>query len=486
MAGMDELWCEPRVETNEGVPDVHARPWVSPAPRWQILVVAGDSALVRDFEQLGYATRVARDGTSAIVALQQDRPDGVILNLTNVAAPDGVALLRRVRAIDAAMPVVAFASPAAGHGAIAAEFIRTGVFLMCSSEAPELIHAAFQRALSERRQADVLTYYRQRDAKRSGLEQLIGESVAMLRLKTQLRLLLDAEARRSKASAVLLQGDSGTGKEAVARALHVDGARRDCAFVRVDADDMVTPEAEARLFGRERGGDTLQRQVGLIEAADGGTVFIDDVGSLSLTLQSRISRLLEQGTLRRVGGARDVPVDVRVVAATRCPVEALLRSGRLSLELHRRLAEVALQLVPLRERGDDVWLLADWFVTRASKRFGMAPSRLSSAARSLLASHHWPGNVRELRQSLERAVLLQADGVIDSVHLAFASAPPQARSLPAPSELSLHRLEREALAQALQRAYGNVTKAAQMLGVSRDTMRYRIAKHELGGARALR
>jgi two-component system, NtrC family, response regulator AtoC len=256
--------------------------------------------------------------------------------------------------------------------------------------------------------------------------------------------------------------------------------------VRVNVEDLAAPEAEMRLFGHERGavtGPPGWRREGLVAAADGGTLFISDLGAMSLPLQRRLARLLEQGALRRVGGVRDVPVDVRVIAATRCRPEALLRAGRLRPELHRRLAAAPLQLVPLRERGDDMWLLAHRFVEGTAERHGLAAPRLSGAACAVLAHHLWPGNVRELRHALERAVLVQPDGTIDSAHLAFAAAP---RPAPPSPELNLQRLEREALSQALLRTYGNVSQAARLLGISRDTMRYRIARHALPGTSAMR
>jgi DNA-binding NtrC family response regulator len=475
---------------NEGMAQMRVPPVASPSPRWVMLVVASDPALASGLEpglaRRGYALRAARYGAGALVALQQERPDGVVLDLENAAVPDGIRLLRRIRDIDPTVPVIALASPTAGHGALTADAIRAGAFVLASPAAPEAVHAAFQKALGEQRLADALAYYRKREAKRAGLDQLLGESIPMLRLKTQLRLLLDAEERRGEAPAVLLHGESGTGKGEVARALHFDGTRRNRPFVRIDVEDLATTEAQARLFGRERGPGPSERRLGLVEAADGGTLFISDLGAMSMPLQSHLVRLIEQGTLQRVGGTREVPVDVRVVAATRCDPEAMTRTGRLRPELHRRLAGVPLQLVPLRERGEDMWLLANSFVKGTAERRGMAPPRLSGAARELMAFHPWPGNVRELRHALERAVLVQPDGTIDSAHLECAPAPRPAPPPAAPPALNLHSLEREALAQALQRSYGNVSQAARLLGISRDTMRYRIARHSLAGPRGLR
>lgn len=485
-------WSECAVAPDKSAPEMRATPMasLSHSPRWVLLVVGSDPELAggleRGLARRGYALRAARDGTSALVALQQERPDGVVLDLANAAVPDSVRLLRRFRDIDATAPVIALASPMAGPATLTADAIRAGAFVLSSPVVPEVVHAAFQKALGEQRQADTLAYYRRREAKRAGLEQLLGESIPMLRLKTQMRLLLDAEVRCGEAPAVLLQGDSGTGKGEVARALHFDGVRRNRPFVRVDVEDLAAPEAEARLFGRERGAGAPERRLGLVEAADGGTLFISDLGTMAPPMQSRLVRLLEHGMLQRVGGTREVPVDVRVVAATRCPPEALTRAGRLRPELHRCLAGVPLQLAPLRERGDDMWLLAHCFVKATAECRGLTPPRLSGAARELMAFHPWPDNVRELRHALERAMLMQPDGTIDSAHLEFAPAPRPAPPPPAPTELNLHRLEREALAQALQRAYGNVSQAARLLGISRDTMRYRIARHALDTPRAMR
>ena len=459
------------------------------APRRVVLVVSANAALARGLgaglERRGYVLRTACDAAAALVALQSEPPDGVVLDLDDTAAPDGARLLRQICQVDATLPVIALALPKAGRGALIANVIGAGAFVLAPPAAPEAVHAVFERAFGEQRRAGALAYYRKREAKRAGLEQLLGESIPMLRLKTQLRLLLDAEAQCSEAPAVLVQGDSGTGKGEVARALHFDGARRDRPFVRVDAEDLAAPEAEARLFGRERGAGGAQRRLGLVEAADGGTLFISDVGAMAPPLQGRLMRLLEHGAMQRVGGTREVPVNVRVVAATRCQPEGLMRAGRLRPELHRHLAAMPLHLVPLRERGDDMWLLSHRFVNGMAERRGLTPPRLSAAARALLAFHPWPGNVRELRHVLERAALAQPDGMIDSAHLEFAPGPRPAPP-PPPPEMNLHRLEREALTQALQRAYGNVSQAARLLGISRDTMRYRIARHALDGPRAMR
>jgi DNA-binding NtrC family response regulator len=266
----------------------------------------------------------------------------------------------------------------------------------------------------------------------------------------------------------------------VARALHFEGVRRNSAFVRLDCAAAAPTQLEARLFGHEPGARVRRR--GLLEAADGGTLYIDEIGQTPPALQTRLLDVLDHGAMRRVSGSQRIRLDVRVVAATRHPLRTLLREGRLQLGLYRRLVAMApLQLAPLRERGDDLFLLANRFVEWHAKRHDKSLPRLADSARAALARHAWPDNVRELHHALERAVWLESDGVVGAEHIVLV--PPSSAGMPAATaaapEMSLRQLERDALVRALERSRGNVCGAARLLGVSRDTMRYRIAKHDL-------
>jgi DNA-binding NtrC family response regulator len=310
-------------------------------------------------------------------------------------------------------------------------------------------------------------------------------------LKQALRQLLEAEAQLQDvdAPAVLVLGETGTGKELVARALHFNGPRRDKPFVELNCASIPAQLLESELFGYERGAftDARERKLGLVETADGGTLFLDEIGDLDLALQAKLLKLLEERTVRRIGSLRDQRVNVRIVAATHRPVEALVREGRFRADLYFRLRVLQLHLPPLRERGADVLRLAQHFLALHAKRYGKAVPVLTAAAERALSEYSWPGNVRELRNVLEQAVLMNAGGAVEANQLALspglmekppAPAAPEGDPPPAGPQ-TLEELERRALLDALRQTGWNVSRAARMLGVSRDTLRYRIDKFGL-------
>jgi DNA-binding NtrC family response regulator len=297
--------------------------------------------------------------------------------------------------------------------------------------------------------------------------------------------------------AVLITGETGTGKELVARALHYDGARRERPFVEINCASIPGPLLEAELFGYEKGAftDARERKLGLAETADGGTLFLDEVAELEATMQAKLLKLLEDKTIRRVGGLREHKVDVRIIAATNQDLERMVRDGRFRSDLFFRLRIVHIGLPPLRVRGNDILLLAQRFLSLHSARYGKAPMRFSPQAEQQLLTYAWPGNVRELRNAIEQTVLMASADVVQPLHLPFcrtlamphyevlAHAPAEPTALPvsAPEaqNFSLLEVERSLLAQALQRTAGNVTRAAKLLGLSRDTLRYRMGKYRI-------
>lgn len=448
-----------------------------------VLVIERDRDLAgrlgRCLEDDGYLVSVRASADGGLAALQELAPDAVIFDLATVGAK-AAPLLAQIAASDARAPVIALAG--AGDEAGSFEAIMAGAVVLARAHAPGAVRMLLQRAFVEQRRASVLEYYQQREGERTGLQNLVGESTPMLRLKVQLKLLLDAEAQRHAADPrpVLLLGEAGTGKEHIARALHFEGARRKRPFVRLDCAALPPPQLETRLFGREPGAGAHGRRLGLLEAADGGTLFIDEVGEMPPGLQGRFLDLLRRRTMRRVGGRRDIPVDVRIVAASRRPLQAWESEGRLQAELCRRLGtSTELQVAPLRERGEeDLELLSNRFIAwHCERQVKPAPS-LSGAALAMLASQRWPGNVRELHSVIARAVGLEPGGLIEAQHIALAPPAPRP-SAEAPPEIDLRRLECNALLRALERAHWNVCQAARLLGISRDTLRYRIGKHGL-------
>jgi DNA-binding NtrC family response regulator len=320
-------------------------------------------------------------------------------------------------------------------------------------------------------------YDRPYDGGYAGAHPLYGESPPMRLVKARLTQWLDAETRSGATGPpVVLVGETATGKELVARALHFNGPRRDHAFVKVSVAAIPSALIETELFGREHGAIRGSREDGLVQAAEGGTLFIDGIGDLPRAVQSKLLLLLDDGSVRRVDSLRTRRVDVRVVASTHRQPAGLVSERRLHPGLYSRLADMQLELPPLRERGDDVLLLARHFTALFAARHGKRAPRLSDAAERALESHSWPGNVSELRRILERAVRLDATGLIDAARLRLATDPTHSSH---GADINLYKLERDTLLQALERARGNVAHAARLLGITRDTLRYRIAKHQL-------
>jgi transcriptional regulator with GAF, ATPase, and Fis domain len=308
-------------------------------------------------------------------------------------------------------------------------------------------------------------------------QHIIGESPSMRRIFKLLDKVVDSE------EPVLIEGENGTGKELIARAIHYNGPRQKGNFVAENVAAIPANLIESELFGYVRGAFTGadRDKAGLFELADGGTLFLDEVGDMSPDLQKKLLRVLQEKEVRRVGDKRTRKVNVRIISATNRDLRVMTDEKEFREDLYYRLQVLAVPLPPLRERGDDVVLLAKCLVDEFNREFGKAVEGFSAGAMRLLTSHHWPGNVRELRNVLERAVLL-AEGRTLSADDLRVIAPPEALDegfrLPR-GGLVFEDLERELVRQALERAGGNQTRAATLLGMSRDQIRYRLQKFDL-------
>jgi two-component system response regulator AtoC len=291
-----------------------------------------------------------------------------------------------------------------------------------------------------------------------------------------------ARIASSPASTVLLTGETGTGKDLAAKAVHFNSDRKARAFVNITCSALPEQLLESELFGHERGAftDARQQKRGLFETADGGTVFLDEIGEMTAALQVKLLRFLEEKTFRRVGGLADLRVDVRVIAATNRDLDAEVTAGRFREDLFYRLQVMPVPLPPLRERTGDVSVLAGYFIDRFNREFRKRVTGLSPAAAAVLDGYAWPGNVRELRNAIERAMLLVDRDRLepeDFTTLTRSVSPIHFR-LP-PEGVDLEDVERQLLMQALERCNGNQTQAAQLLGINRDQVRYRIDKFGL-------
>jgi DNA-binding NtrC family response regulator len=282
---------------------------------------------------------------------------------------------------------------------------------------------------------------------------------------------------------VLITGESGTGKELVARALHEHSPRAQKPFIALNTTAIAAELLESELFGHERGAftDARQQKRGLFETAGGGTIFLDEIGEMSPTLQAKLLRFLEEKTFKRVGGLSDLKVDVRVIAATHRNLTQSVREGKFREDLYYRLGVMPITLPPLRERTGDVALLVDHFVRAFNREFKKHVKSVAPAALKALDGYSWPGNVRELRNAVERAMLLAEGDILGPDHFSMLAAPtPITSGFTLPLEgVNLEMLERDLVVQALQRAQGNQTQAAQLLGMNRDQIRYRLEKFGL-------
>lgn len=333
-------------------------------------------------------------------------------------------------------------------------------------------------AIAERRREDAARS-RLRESNRSHYDfsQIIGRS-------PPLRAALERAARiiPHGAASVLITGETGTGKELVARAIHFNGPRADGAFVDINCAAIPGNLLESELFGYERGAFTDARSAkpGLFEAASGGTLFLDEIGHLPVSLQGKLLKALEEKRIRRLGSLESRVVDVRIMAATHVDLAAAIQSGDFRDDLYYRLAVIPIHLPALRERGDDVLMLAQYFLESLARQYEMEVPKMETSLRSSLLAHSWPGNVRELRNALERALLLGGDRLDTSDLFATSHASPPAPSTSLPFPAPLDTIEREAARQMLDRFDGNKSAAAAALDISRSRL-YRLLDDDSGG-----
>lgn len=345
-----------------------------------------------------------------------------------------------------------------------------------------LIHV--DKALAQDQLTRQLEYSRKRERHAADGVALLGDGPEIQRVWAQVRHIASLSAPVGVIPpTVLILGETGTGKDVVARLLHASSARRERPFVHVDCASLPKELIEAELFGHEKGAFTsaLAARTGLIEAAEDGVLFLDEIAELPLELQAKLLAILERRTLRRVGSLQERPVEAWFIAATNRDVEEMLGSGRLRPDLYFRLNVLTVKIPPLRARGQDVVLLAKHFAGQTARRYGLNEPRLATDACTALTLYPWPGNVRELKHVVERVLLLAGGGVIDAASLMWNEAPttPSRNGAAAWESLTLDAAEKRLIEEALARTASNVSEAARQLGVTRMALRYRIKKHRL-------
>jgi DNA-binding NtrC family response regulator len=423
----------------------------------------------------GYDILEAGTGKAALEAFKT----GVDLVLLDYRLPDldGLSILRELKKLDPEVLVILLTSFVSVDTAV--EAMKLGAFHFANKPFNlDEIAATVGRALETTRLRREVKQLRANEARPYSLRAIVGESETMESLRQMV-----AKVAASPASTVLLTGESGTGKDLVAKTIHYSSARSSRPFMNITCSALPEQLLESELFGHERGAFTdarLQKR-GLLESADGGTVFLDEIGEMVPGLQAKLLRFLEEKSFKRVGGAGDIRVDVRVVAATNRNLEEQVAKGEFRSDLYYRLNVLPIRLPALREHAGDVSYLVNFFIDMFNQEFKKHITGASPAAETLLKTYGWPGNVRELRNVVERAMLL-AEGNRLEVHDFGALKPGVGAGdpfdLPA-AGVDLEELERSLVAQALRRAGGNQTRAAALLGINRDQIRYRIEKFGL-------
>jgi transcriptional regulator with PAS, ATPase and Fis domain len=292
-----------------------------------------------------------------------------------------------------------------------------------------------------------------------------------------------ARIASSGVGAILLLGESGVGKDVVARYLHRHSRRRDAPFIAVNCAAIPETLLESELFGYEKGAftDARAQKKGVFDLADGGTVFLDEIGELQPHIQAKLLRVLEDQTFRRLGGVKDISVDLRVITATNRDLAKAVERGEFREDLYYRLNVITISIPPIRERKEAVMPLVHFFIQRYNQRFERNVQGVSAETERLLTAHHWPGNVREIRNSVERAMVLEESDLLTPGSFSLDARGVQHTVAPiaAAGASSLEDVERSMLQQALEKCQGNQKRAAEMLGITRDTLRYRIKKFNL-------
>ncbi len=462
-----------------------AAPNPSPAElRLPAVLVVDDEPALRHLlrviiERLGYPLVEAGDGQQALARLDEEPRPRVVLCDVRMPRMSGLDFLRSVRERDVFVVMMsAYASTD-----LAIEALRDGAYdFITKPFRPEEIGACLKRIVERERLAEENRQLRQQVRQQRELMGFIGRSAPAREVMAVI------ERVAAYPSTVLLTGESGTGKELLAQALHERSDRRGGPMVAVNCAAIPEALLESELFGHERGAFTgaVRAHPGLFEQADGGTLLLDEIGEMPLGLQAKLLRVLEDGRVRRVGGTRDLAVDARVVAATARELESEVAAGRFRSDLFYRLNVVRVRIPPLRERVEDIPLLAEVLIERASRRLGRPVRGLSEEASRLLMAGSWPGNVRQLENALERAVLMASGSLIEAadlpVELRSAGFGPEGGDLEE-QDLSIKRhsaaLERRLIAAALARTGGNRSQAARLLDLSYKALVYKIRDYGL-------
>jgi two-component system, NtrC family, response regulator AtoC len=457
----------------------------------KILIVDDEAFIRENLERIlaedGYRPFSTESGDEAVKRVAEEEVDLVLLDL-NLGSISGLDVLRELREVDPEVLVIIIT----GYGTVesAVEALKMGAYDYIKkpfkADAIRLIVRLALETQNLRREV--------RQLKREGQERglpgadMVGSSDELLQVYRQVR-----EVAKHETATVLISGESGTGKELVARGIHNLSPRRERPFIEINCGSLPFNLLETELFGHERGAftDAKNRKIGLFEEANGGTIFLDEIGEMDMNLQVKLLRVLEDRKIRRLGGARNIDIDVRVVAATNRNLKQAIEEKTFREDLYYRLNVFPIHVPPLRDRREDIPPLLDYFLKRFSREFNKRIREVSRDALDLLLRYHWPGNVRELRNVVERICIMTNEEVIRPELLPgeiFGSAPQKASpfSFEIPPEGILldemiGEIEKDLIGKALKITGGNIAKTARLVNVPRGTLRYKVEKYGFEG-----
>jgi len=461
------------------------------------ILIVEDDAMTADtirqyLEQHQWEAHVAHNGEQGLNKLESVHPD-MVLTDHMLPGKSGLDVITSALAIDPQIKTVLMTDQ--GSEQLAMDAMKAGAFYCLSkpvslAQLDVVLEKALLQSRIEKRLA-ILQRYQSRGVVQSGsLAAIIGESPVMRAAKSKAQQVLEAETSINNADlpAILITGETGTGKELLARAMHFESARNHHPFIEINCASLPPKLLEAELFGYERGAfnNAEERRIGLVEAADGGTLFLDEIAELDPSIQGKLLTLLQHKTFHRMGSVRERAVNIRIVSATNRALEKLVGSGRFRNDLYFRLCAISLSMPPLRSTGSDILRIARFYLQTHAQRHGKEGLRFTPEAEELLRRYSWPGNVRELREMLEQTVCQAREEWIAPSQLAISTELPpydeqhgdnraDARS----ADATISEAEEDLVRKTLAMSDWNVCKSARRLGLSRDTMRYRIQKYGL-------
>ena len=422
----------------------------------------------------------AENGEKALLTAEEEAPDLVMLD---VKLPDrkGTDILKELKKKNPEVPVIMMTAYGVIDDAVTA--MRRGAYDYITKPIDDSkLKNTIKNALETASLKKEVAFYRERDKKQFDPSQIVALSITMKHVYEMVKKIAESEA-----TIILLEGESGTGKDLLSQTIHYLSRRHQSAYMAINCSAIPENLLESELFGYEKGAftDAKQKKKGLVELAEDGTLFLDEISTLSLHLQAKLLRFLETQTFKRVGGLKDIEVDIRVIAATNQELEIACEEGKFRKDLYYRLNVCPVFIPPLRERKRDIIPLAQQFISHYNLKFRKDIKGISSEVEKLFMKYDWPGNVRELKNAVERAMIFEEESLITTKNLPISLNKGSFESsshIPdkfAKNSLSLKEMEKELLKEALKKANGNQSQAAKLLKITRDTLRYRIKKHGL-------